>query len=79
MFTIYQIKNSSFFKKNIFHYISIKNSTKIFSKSVTVIVSKDNLKPLSLFDVIFSGTIIPLVGDKREVWPTLSIYLLLEP
>ena len=27
---------------------------------------KDNLKPLSLFDVIFSGTIRPLVGDKRE-------------
>ena len=27
---------------------------------------KDNLKPLSLFDVIFNGAIIPLVRDKRE-------------
>ena len=49
---------------------------------------KDNLKPLSLFDVIFNGAITPLVRDKRErlllhiafakAWPILSIYLLLE-
>ena len=42
------------------------NSKKIFSKSVTIIVFKDNLRNLNLLMLFFSGTIIPFGGDKRE-------------
>ena len=54
MFTIHQIK-TFFYSKNVFLYISIKKdlAKKIFSKSVTITVYKDNLKPLNLLDVIF--------------------------
>ena len=82
------IKSKTHFIQKFFLYIFKKKiSKKIFSKSVITIVYKDYLKPLSLFDVIFSGAIIPLVSDKRErllshtvfaLWHTLSINLLLE-
>ena len=66
MFTINQIENSSFvYVKHVFldislfkkcfllHFYKKRISKKIFSKSVTTTVYKDNLKPLSLLDVIF--------------------------
>ena len=57
-----------FFKKCFsLHFFKKRISKKIFSKSVNIILYKDNLKPVSLFDVIFSsGAIIAPVGDKRE-------------
>ena len=45
-FLVKKCSSLHFYKKK-------KISTKIFSKFVTIIVYKDNLKPLSLFDVIF--------------------------
>ena len=64
MFTIHQIKNSSFYLESVFLYISIKKIEKFFSEKVlTIIVYKGNLNCICSF---------------FKVWHTLCIYLLLK-